>query len=96
MWTLGIPSIRQNQIKAPYLKAVLGVMDRLVLSDAAWDRIDQRQLGNASARASFSYNRERQRTRRVIGEERRSFSEAEYFSVDRRIGGLAVQKEHIV
>ena len=44
MWTLGIPSIRQNQIKAPFLMAVLGVMHRLVLSDAVWDRIGQPQL----------------------------------------------------
>jgi hypothetical protein len=32
----------------------------------------------------------------VIGEQHRSFGEAEYFPVDRSIGGPAIQKEHIV
>jgi hypothetical protein len=45
---------------------------------------------------SLSYNRERQQTTCVIGEQHRSFGEAEYFLVDRRIGGPAIQKEQIV
>jgi hypothetical protein len=44
----------------------------------------------------FSYNRERQQTKCVISEGRRSFGEAEYFLLDRTIGGLAIQKEQIV
>jgi hypothetical protein len=44
-------------------------------------------IGNASARVLFSYNGERQQTTCVIGEQHRSFGEAEYFFLDRRIGG---------
>jgi hypothetical protein len=47
-------------------------------------------------RYTASNNGERQQTKCAIGEERRSFGEAEYFPVDRRIGGPAFQKEQIV
>ena len=39
VWTLGIPFQEQIRFKAAFGEAVLGVMDRLVLSDAAWERI---------------------------------------------------------
>jgi Putative transposase of IS4/5 family (DUF4096) len=39
VWTLRFPFSEQIRFKAAFWEAALGVMDRLVLSDAAWERM---------------------------------------------------------
>jgi hypothetical protein len=53
-------------------------------------------LGSRLRRTSPSYNSKRRQTKCGVGEQFRSFEDAEYFPVDRRISGTAIQKEQIV
>jgi hypothetical protein len=41
-----------NQIQSCFWEAVLGVMDRLVLSDAAWERMAPLMIGRPDQKAS--------------------------------------------
>jgi hypothetical protein len=52
--------------------------------------LDQKSRQNDAT--SFSYDGERQRMTRVVGEQHRSFGEADYFLVDRGTGGSAISK----
>jgi hypothetical protein len=52
--------------------------------------LDQKSRQNDAT--SFSCDGERQRTTCLVGEQHRSFGEADYFLVDRGIGGLAISK----
>jgi hypothetical protein len=52
VWTLGIPFSQQIRFKAAFWEAVLGVMERLVLSDAAWERMAPVIIGRADQKGS--------------------------------------------
>ena len=52
VWTLGIPFWEQIRFKAAFGEAVLGVMDRLVLSDAAWERMAPLIIGRPDQKGS--------------------------------------------
>jgi hypothetical protein len=48
VWTLRIPFEGQIRFKASFLEAALGVMDRLVLSNAAWERMAPLIIGRCA------------------------------------------------
>lgn len=50
--TLRIPFLGANQIQGCFWQAVLGVMDRLVLSDAAWERMAPLIIGRPDQKGS--------------------------------------------
>jgi transposase len=49
---LGIPLRRQIRTKTAFAEAVIGVLDRLALNDAAWDRISPLIIGRPDQRGS--------------------------------------------
>jgi putative transposase len=55
-WTLRIPSEEQIRFKVAFWEAVLGVMDRLVLSDAAWERMTPLIIGRPDQKGSTGRN----------------------------------------
>lgn len=52
MWTLGIPKSDRTRFKLVFEEEALGVMDRLVLSGAQWDRISGLIIGRPDQRGS--------------------------------------------
>lgn len=52
MWTLGILKSDRTRFKLLFEEEALGVMDRLVLSDAQWDRISGLIIGRPDQRGS--------------------------------------------
>ena len=52
VWTLRIPFWGQIRFKAAFWEAVLGVMERLVLSDAAWARMAPLIIGRPDQKGS--------------------------------------------
>jgi hypothetical protein len=52
VWTLRIPFWDQIRFKTAFGDAVLGVMDRLVLNDAAWERMAPLIIGRPDQKGS--------------------------------------------